>query len=308
MKRISIRLLTGLVIALPLMLISFAIAQAGSINAQQPQTTPVPTQLICPACHESFQESWEKGSHANSMKSTGFQTEWKAQGEPGECLTCHTTGYNPDTGEYQGDAITCSACHDTAAANHPMEPMAADRSSKMCGTCHTETYFEWQASAHRQNGVDCVSCHDPHGTGLKAADAAEQCASCHRDRASNFAMSAHSKQGLSCADCHLAKLEGGIEGHARLDHSFGVKLSTCNECHVYQMHDPSEVHPEHNDPAVAPVDALSAVESSVVVSEPSPVSPVGFAVIAGLFGLAAGAIVAPWLEKAARRRSSKKDE
>jgi hypothetical protein len=121
-------------------------------------------------------------------------------------------------------------------------------------------------------------------------------------------MSAHSKQGLDCSDCHLATLEGGIEGHARLDHSFGVKLSTCNECHAYQMHDPSEVHPEGKAAVEAPVDALSAVESSVVVSEPSPVSPVGFAVIAGLFGLAAGAIVAPWLEKTARRRSTKKDE
>lgn len=307
MKKIATRLLVGLMIAIPLMLVSFALAKAGSISVQSPQATPA-TELICPACHESFQTAWEQSAHANSMKSEAFQAEWAKQGSPGECLTCHTTRYDPDTDTYMSDAITCAACHDTTTANHPMEPMAADRSAKLCGTCHTETYFEWQASAHRQNGIDCISCHDVHSTNLKAADAAEQCASCHRDRASNYAMSAHSKEGLSCADCHLAKLDGGIEGHARLDHSFGVKLGTCNECHAYQMHDPSEVHPEHNDPASVPVDALSAVESSVVVSEPSPVSPVGFAVIAGLFGLAAGAVVAPWLEKAARRRGSNKEE
>lgn len=304
MKKITTRLMIGLAIALPLMLVTFAFAQAGSVPAQVPQETPGPA-LICPACHESFQDEWEQSAHANSMLSEGFQAEWKAQGEPSECLTCHTTGYDPDAGTYMSDAITCAACHDATAANHPMEPMAADRSAKLCGSCHTETYFEWQASAHRQNGIDCISCHDVHGTSLKAEDTADQCSSCHRDRASNFAMSAHSKKGLTCAECHLAQLDGGIEGHARLDHSFGVKLSTCNECHAYQMHDPSEVHPEGPE-TVAPVDALSAVESSVVVAEPSPVSPVGFAVIAGLFGLAAGAIVAPWLEKAARRK--KQDE
>lgn len=304
MKNTARRLFVGFLIALPLMLISYAAALAGT-TPQETNPQPQPTELICPACHESVQEAWEGGSHANSMMDESFQAEWKAQGEPGECLTCHTTGYDPDTEMYAGDAITCAACHDTKAANHPMEPMAADRSAKMCGSCHTETYFEWQASAHRENDIDCIACHDPHGTGLKAEDASGQCASCHRDRASNFAMSEHSKQGLNCSDCHLAILEGGIEGHARLDHSFGVKLSTCNECHAYQMHDPSEVHPEGAEPVTMPVDAQAAVHSTVVVTEPSPVSPVGFAVIAGLFGLAAGAIVAPWLEKAARKRAQK---
>jgi hypothetical protein len=284
------------------MLLTFAFAQADAVEVK-----PLAGQaeLICPACHESFQEAWETGAHANAAKNEVFQAEWDKQGKPGECMQCHTTGYDPETGTYKADAITCEACHDTTAANHPMEPMAADRSAKQCGSCHAETFFEWQASAHRESGLDCIGCHDPHGNQLKAQDSAQQCSSCHRDRASNFAMSAHSQQGMSCADCHLATLDGGgIEGHARLDHSFGVKLSTCNECHAYQMHDPSEVHPERATPQ-PPVDALAAVESSIVASEPSPVSPVGFAVLSGLFGLAAGAVIAPWVESIARRSSKK---
>lgn len=299
MKKIFSRLFYGVVFAIPLMLLSYAIAQAGEAG----QENIPPNELSCPACHESFYEAWEAGAHAQTALNPEFQAEWEKQGQPAECMSCHTSGFDVETGTWLSEAITCGACHDTAAANHPMEPMAADRSAQMCGRCHTETFFEWQASAHRENGLDCFGCHDPHGTELKATDAANQCSSCHRDRASNFAMSAHSKVGLTCADCHLAELEGGIEGHARLDHSFGVKLSTCNECHAYQMHDPSEVHPENKPPQ--PVDAMAAVEASLVAEEPTPVSPVGFALLSGLFGLAAGAIIAPWLEQAARKRQNK---
>lgn len=298
MKKIITRLLYGFLFALPLMLISYAIAQAGEVEQGSNPTS----ELSCPACHESFVEAWEEGAHANSVSNPDFQEEWNKQGNPAECMSCHTTGFDLEQGTWMTDGISCGACHDTAAANHPMEPMAADRSAQMCGECHAETFFEWQASAHRENGLDCIGCHEPHGTELKAQDAAYQCSSCHRDRASNFAMSAHSQEGLNCADCHLAELEGGIEGHARLDHSFGVKLSTCNECHAYQMHDPSEVHPENKPPET--IDAMAAVESHIVAEEPTPVSPVGFALLTGLFGLAAGAIVAPWLERAARKQQN----
>ncbi len=301
MKHFLTRLFYGLLFALPLMLLTFALAQAGtSPQETQPQDT---LQIQCSTCHETFQKSWETSAHGKASTDPAFKTAWETQGKPSECLTCHVTGYDPETNTWQADGITCQACHDTDASNHPAEPMAADRSSKMCGTCHAETFFEWQVSTHRQKGLDCVGCHDPHATSLKAKDPADQCASCHRERASNFAHSAHSKQGLSCADCHLAKLEGGQqEGHARLDHSFNVRLSTCNQCHAYQMHDPSQVHPEN--PTPQPPDALAAVETLSVVSEPGAVSPVGFAMISGLFGLALGVILSPWIERRSRKAES----
>ncbi len=297
MKRLITRFFYGILFALPMMLLTYALAKASSLpQEQQPQQ---PQQLDCTMCHESFQKSWETSAHGNATRDPVFKDAWEAAGKPAECLSCHVTGYDAETNTWQADGITCQACHDTAQVNHPAEPMAADRSAKLCGTCHTETFFEWQVSAHRQKGLDCIGCHDPHATGLKAKDPADQCASCHRDRASNFAHSKHSQQGLTCADCHLAKLEGGQEGHARLDHSFNVRLSTCNQCHAYQMHDPSQVHPEN--PTPQPPDALASVETLSVVSDPGTVSPVGFAMLSGIFGLALGVIVTPWLE----RRSGK---
>jgi hypothetical protein len=156
-------------------------------------------------------------------------------------------------------------------------------------------------------GLDCVGCHDPHATGLKGEDAATQCASCHRTRASNFAHSEHSQQGLTCADCHLAELPDQTgEGHARLDHSFNVRLSTCNACHAYQMHDPTTVHPER--PAQVPLEAFGQVETMSVLQEPEPVSPLGFATMAGLVGVIAGVILAPWLDRWHRQTAARRNE
>jgi predicted CXXCH cytochrome family protein len=211
-------------------------------------------------------------------------------------MTCHTTGYDPDAGTWDQTGVGCSVCHDPSITNHPIEPMASDRSAELCGECHTETFFEWQVSGHRQEDLDCVGCHDPHGTELKSYDASTLCATCHRTRASNFAHTAHSEQGLTCADCHLGPLAGDPgEGHAVRDHSFDVRLTTCNVCHAYQMHDPVEVHPEPNIPNTE--EAFASAEMVAIRDEPGPFNPIGFAILAGLVGMAAGMILTPWLER-----------
>jgi hypothetical protein len=303
-KRIISRLGYGLIFALPLMMLSFAFAQA----KDQP-TQAQPGQKDCSLCHSNYVKAWEQGAHAQAAVNSTFKDAWAEQGNKPQCLPCHVTGYDDETHTWESDAITCNACHNPALApTHPMEPMPADRSSKMCGTCHQETLFEWQVSAHRASGLDCIGCHDPHATGLKKDEPLAQCSACHRTRASSFAHSEHSQNGLTCTNCHLAELTDNTgEGHARLDHSFNVRLSTCNACHAYQMHDPREVHPESVAPPT-PRDAMAAVETLPATTEPMPVSPVGFATLSGLFGLAAGVILAPWIERQARKHSSKEKE
>jgi predicted CXXCH cytochrome family protein len=307
MKMFLTRLFYGFLFALPLMLVTYAMVSVGHAQAQTalPQITPASI-ASCPACHKSYQLAWQTSAHNRSTTDPVFTSTWEAQGKPNQCMTCHTTGYNPDTNTSLGDGITCQACHDTAAANHPMQPMTADRSSKMCGTCHTETYFEWQASAHRQAGVDCIACHDPHTTTLKAKDTSALCATCHQDTSAHFQASQHSQQGLNCADCHLAKLPDPTQGHARRDHTFQVRLTTCNTCHSYQMHDPSQVHTVN--PTPQPPDALAAVQKVNVADQPQPVQPFGFAMLSGVFGLGAGAILAPWLVKVSHKRKKKDEE
>jgi predicted CXXCH cytochrome family protein len=302
MDKWMLRVGVGLVIAVPMAL--FTAAMAGADDTSPP---PSAGNVPCKTCHSQFDEEWANGAHGHATVDPTFQNAWKSQGEPRECLTCHTTGYDPATDTYEAEGVTCEACHSPIPPTHPKEPMPTVRSAALCGTCHTETMFEWQVSQHRQIGVDCIGCHDPHAASLKQPDGSSLCANCHQDLASNFDHSAHSQVGLSCPDCHMATLDGAQgEGHATRDHSFTVRLTTCNACHAYQMHDPVEVHAPQ---AMAePVDAMASVEDVPVQAGPGPVSPVGFAALSGLIGMASGMILAPWLERWYRRLREDGDE
>ncbi len=303
MKKLITRLFYGLIFAIPLMMVTYALAQA---SAQNQESAPAEA-LDCKVCHEAFYSSWEQSSHGMATTDPVFREAWQAQGQPMDCLVCHVTGLDTTTGTWKSDGITCEACHSPITENHPMEPMAADRSAQLCGNCHPETYFEWQISTHRQEGLDCYGCHDPHGTSLKSENAALLCASCHRDRSANFTHSAHSEQGLTCTNCHLTELSSDpSQGNSGKDHSFFVSLSSCNNCHVYQMHDPVAVHPEQ--PTPQPPVTLAAVEEATVMEEPVPVSPIGFTTLSGLIGVALGVIIAPWIERLQRGSRLKTEE
>ena len=286
----------GLIVSVPLIVVSLIMSQAAAPVYAQEEADGGPD---CKSCHPAFFEAWESGSHGMATTDSVFVQAWEDQGSPGQCLACHATGYDPKTKTWESDGIACESCHFPVTATHPLEPMGVQYSSDVCGSCHTETHFEWQVSSHRQEGLECIGCHDPHKTDLKTENSPELCSSCHSARADNFTHSAHSRNGLTCADCHLGDTnqEAG-DGHGRQDHSFYVSLSTCTECHAYQLHDPVEVHPEQAITTEAePIDAMTAVEHAAVIAEPKPVSPIGFTTVAGMVGVALGIILAPWLEK-----------
>lgn len=294
MKTIMSRIIYGTLFAIPLMLLTYAFAQA-SPQLDAEQQGEVPLEQDCKSCHPAFYETWENGLHGQAFSDPAFQKAWQDQGEPVECLVCHVTGYDSTTNTWEADGITCQRCHNPIPANHPQEPMPVSRSSELCGECHTETSFQWQASVHGQHELGCETCHDPHGSQLLAEDDSALCASCHQARSSNFSHSAHSQEGIACTDCHMADLhEQGVNMHGEKDHSFFVSLESCNGCHVGQMHDPVDVHVEPKDQVLDP---MISAEVSSVMATPQPVSPIGFAILAGLVGLAAGVVLAPWIER-----------
>jgi predicted CXXCH cytochrome family protein len=318
MKRWTLRLALGLVGSLTLLLM------ATTVFAQSPQPPATQTPSCrdchttgeitladgtaaevnsqnCTACHAEIHVAWGKGAHSQGTTAPAFKAEWDKQGQPKACLACHTTGYDPATGTYKNDGITCAACHDPVSSNHPLSPATMSRSSQMCGNCHTDTYFEWQSSQHGKSDLTCVSCHDPHATSIKAASASELCSNCHGTRVSTFAHTNHAAQGLTCADCHLTQsgdTMGG--GHGKRKHTYTVDLATCTKCHQADMHSPAgAMIVPANTPL--PPDSMNSGGSATVTAEPTPVSPVGFAVFAGLIGLAGGIVLAPWLENGFRR-------
>jgi predicted CXXCH cytochrome family protein len=302
------RLSLGLVFALPLAFVTYALAQAAStpevVAAPVSQDTP-PDKPDCQECHAQYQEVWETSAHGQALSDPVFRTDWEAQGEPQECLGCHTTGFDPATGSYAAEGVTCAACHEPVASNHPLAPAFMSRSAELCGECHRDTEFEWQNSRHGESDLTCISCHDPHATMIKAEDTSSLCADCHGTRVAAFAHSNHAEEGLTCTDCHITATdtEPGM-GNAQHSHTFDVDLNTCTQCHEYEIHNPAAamlLAADGTGPTPEPPSGLNSGSAAAVTAEPQPTSPFGFAIFAGLIGLAFGIVLAPWLERGLRR-------
>lgn len=290
-KRLMSGLIFGVMLALPLSLVTYVGTRAG-----EPAQTGYAESQDCRECHPSVQEVWTDSAHGQALSDPVFQEAWKAQGNPDNCLACHTTGYDPMTQAYDSEGVGCAACHDTEnAPRHPDQVMGTERSSMLCGSCHTTTLGDWQVSLHGSDNIDCISCHTPHSISIKKGDVSSLCESCHEELVHNFAYSNHYDNDLMCTDCHLVVNEGVLgEGHGSRDHSFQVKLSTCGECHDETHGSPpgaAFVGPDE------PPDALASIMSVDVFNEPEPVSPGSFMVLAAFIGIGAGVVLSPWLER-----------
>ncbi|RPI91017.1 MAG: hypothetical protein EHM40_16900 [Chloroflexi bacterium] len=300
------RLLIGLMFALLAAGITLVIASAQGEIPPAGQTS-----TDCVVCHTEFQMTWQSGAHGQAGNDPLFLGQWNAQGKPGACLVCHTTGYDPATATYKAEGVTCEACHGVAPADHPKTPMPVDRSTDMCGRCHSDTRFGWQdwkISTHYQRGMDCATCHDPHSAALKkvaaprdseqADDVSQLCITCHKESSMDFSYTAHAQKDISCVDCHVNHLENADrEAHTVPDHSFNASLKSCNTCHAQQMHSATEaISPEGNTSPVS-IEPQEEVKTASITPEPEPVSPMGFSALAGLIGLAGGMVLAPWLER-----------
>ncbi len=313
------RLIIALMFALLAAGVTLVVVQAQDAGPGT-ATGPAATQQTpaCVSCHTEFATEWQNGPHGEAVTDPVFQNEWTKQGKPGACLVCHVTGYDPATGNWQTDGVSCEACHGAMKADHPKSPMPVDNSPQLCARCHSDTRFDWQnwqGSTHYQRGMNCTTCHDPHSASLKITrplngsvasnDASQLCINCHKDVSMNFPYSVHQKQGVTCIDCHVTHTEKSpADAHTVPDHSFKANLDSCNACHADQMHSQSDAV-QGSQPASAVSAKALPLQQAGLSPAPSPVSPMGYAGLAALVGLAAGMILAPWLEKWYRRATAR---
>lgn len=313
------------------LMVALVFSGAAILAASAQDETPPPPEFeekTCADCHEDVQMSWQNGPHSNATSDPIFVKAWEEQGKPGACLTCHVTGYDEASGTWAEDGVTCAACHTDTGNDHPMTTMSVDATPNTCGSCHTDTRFglkDWEGSTHYEVGMDCSSCHEAHNASLKitinlknqsvANDASQLCISCHEDASMNFPYSVHSQQGVTCIDCHLEHIENPSDVHQVADHSFKASIQTCNSCHAEQMHANGEATAtEEAAPvaAVVPTPTQAVVASTVdtpnITPQPAPVSPLGYAGITALVGIAAGMLLAPWLERGYRLVLKKSEE
>jgi hypothetical protein len=190
----------------------------------------------CAECHLDITQDWQGSAHAQAYADPRFQAEWVSQGEDPACLACHTTGFVPRTGEFDHPGVTCEACHGQTPAGHPEEPVAVDPGVGVCADCHPTTIDEWEVSAHGEQGIACVTCHNPHPQEIRQGDVNTLCLSCHENNLpGGFAHEIHTEQ--ACADCHWHYSEVSEEhfiSGALLPsgHDGVVETQACTDCHV----------------------------------------------------------------------------
>ncbi len=116
----------------------------------------------CAECHPTKYYSWAKTAHAKARVDPLFEIDLQQQTDPGDCLCCHTTGYDAATGHYALAGVTCEACHAPYQSGHTAEEMAIAVPEEICSGCHVERCEEWRAGGHGEKGQTCITCHTIH--------------------------------------------------------------------------------------------------------------------------------------------------
>jgi len=249
-----IPILAGLTVGLLATLVFTALAGAAPA-VQEPTPTPDPAAQApvaeatpteppkdCAECHPDVGDAWSASPHAHAFDAPEFRERWVSLGEPGECLACHTTGYQATSGAYAAEGVTCAGCHDVAdeeiVGQHPpaVSPVKAD--TEYCGSCHPNTHGEWRLTGHSAAGVGCTDCHNPHSQKALFENPDDLCVNCHKDDLGEHQGDLHIEKGIGCVDCHALTLppeEDPVDGLVPTGHGFTITAATCGACHTDTM-------------------------------------------------------------------------
>jgi predicted CXXCH cytochrome family protein len=219
-------------------------ATAAPSTAPQAQVPGYAGSESCKQCHDDIHSEWVSTRHAQAFSASIFQRDWGQAGNDITCLECHTTGYDPASGAYSEEGVTCEACHGPFQTGHPETPLPITPDAELCSTCHKTTTDEWRASVHAQNNIQCQACHNPHSQTPLADSVTALCANCHQDRGSSFTHGTHADSGLECSTCHMytiPRTEDPILGLVPTGHTFSVGSEACIGCHQDTVHTRDEI-------------------------------------------------------------------
>jgi hypothetical protein len=100
----------------------------------------------------------------------------------------------------------------------------------VCGACHLNELYDWQASVHGEIGLTCATCHEPHAQYQRVVgENKTSCESCHLDEVAASQHGTHHVAGFDCLVCHKNTDLG-------TGHTFEIALDTCLKCHGVNVH------------------------------------------------------------------------
>ncbi|MCB8925934.1 MAG: hypothetical protein H6652_09955 [Ardenticatenaceae bacterium] len=262
----------------------FTVQLAVAQDDGEPDAPVIPTQE-CQECHLDVASHWEDSAHAHAFDDEVFQAQWAGLGEPAECLACHTTNFQPATGEFDQEGVACEACHGETTAEHPPAPVPILADTEYCGSCHTTTLGEWHQTGHASEDIGCMDCHDPHSQQPLFEMADELCINCHEDSMGDYLEDMHIQEGIGCVDCHALVIppeEAPEDGIVPTGHAFTITPATCVACHTDALHAGFSLPGyEHGAAAangeaiegVAENEELTVLEGTVSLEEPDELTP-----------------------------------
>lgn len=239
-KAFTLPLIAG-ILAMLLVMAVFTVGSA--LAAPSPQEDDPDTHdgvKDCAECHLDVTEIWSHSPHAHAFDDPVFQDQWTGMEKPGECLACHTTGYQESTGEYEQEGIVCESCHGQASEGHPPEPVSILADEEYCGSCHTTTLSEWRVTGHFSADVGCMDCHDPHSQERLFKDSDEMCLNCHKEEdMGDYLNNLHGQNDIGCVDCHALVIPPDVipnDGIVPTGHAFNITPASCVACHTDSLH------------------------------------------------------------------------
>ena len=178
----------------------------------------------CKTCHadmpsKDFFKNYESTPHYATMLDTKRGPEWHG------CEACHGPGKeHVDGGGDKSKIFT-------------FKNASAKEISARCLPCHEfgAEHANFGRSAHLQNNVSCIDCHDPHRAKeakfLMKEKQPKLCYTCHLEVNQQFSRPFHHRvnEGLvDCTDCHNP--HGGFQ--ARQLRSTSADDTVCFKCHT----------------------------------------------------------------------------
>lgn len=184
-------------VLVPLLLISCSTVDRAGVVAPEIEGATFVGNAACVDCHAQYTRPFSSSPHARLHAEAA-----KLPGSSG-CESCHGPG---------SKHIAAGGGRGKFIVNPGQDPQT-------CFECHVEVHAEFNLPQHhpvREGKMNCVQCHDVHGSdimkpagGLAMARHNDQCAGCHREQTKRVVFE-HGALREGCITCHQP--HGSING------------------------------------------------------------------------------------------------